>query len=214
MKVLTASIVAIAFLAWASGSALDRTSSLASLQAEDSLRWGSLSVNHPSSGFYGQPFVFQNRVELMSISVFIIDHSEFVETDAEINFGIWRYEGRPEEDLFVSEGQSIGPDEVGAWKTFRFPQPFVLQAGAYVVGVGQTEPQAPIAFGNALSSDDNNGQEVWILSPYKESGLESRSPRWCEVTGKAQTEDQCPNTVGSASLMMMIEVAGDRYSAR
>ncbi len=205
MKVLTASIAVLALMAWTSGSALDRIFTLTGLHTADSLRWGSLSVDRPSSGFYGQPFVFQEQVALISISVFIINHSTFVETDAEINFGIWRYGDRPEDELFVSENQSISPGEAGAWKTFRFSQPFLLEAGTYVIGVGQTEPHAPIAFGNALSSDDNEGKEVWILTPYKDSILEPRSPSWCEATGNAAGEDLCPNIVERASLMMTIE---------
>lgn len=205
MKVFAFIIVVLTYVLWHPVSAADRTTStIMSFDTGDALRWGSLSVHQPSSGFYGQRFFFDEDSALVSISIYIVDHSDFTETEATINFGIWQFQDRPDEELFVSESQRVRQSEVGTWKTFRFSEPFVLPAGPYVIGVGQTEAQAPIAFGNALACDRIVENAIWLLTPYKASDRESDNAGWREVTRGAE---QCPTSIGSATLMMMIEVS-------
>lgn len=178
---------------------------MSSFEVRDKVHWGSLSVHRPSAGFYGQYFSFDEPVILKSISVFVYDHPDYSETEASINFGVWAFNGRPTDEIYLSGPEIVQASEVGGWKTFEIPVYLELEAGQYVLGAGQRDVQRFVAFGNARAvSHAKHGH--WLTKDYP-SRVDGSSG-WIQISHAPQSVE-CP-TAADCALMIRVNVADAR----
>ncbi len=130
------------------------------------MKWGSLSTQKPSYGFYGQEFRFPKQVEIASISVFIYDHPLHDETKATINFSVWSFKDKPTVELFISDTIRLKNDDINNWKTFQFEKPLQLKEGSYLFAVGQSKIQGFVAFGNGIAKEGYK-TKLWCKAPFQ-----------------------------------------------
>ncbi len=166
--------------------------------------WCSVSVDGPSPGFYGQEFSFEKTIKLKSISVFIVDRSKYDETNATVNFLVWGFDNKPTTELFQSDALNITKEEVGGWKTFTLKEPIDLNAGRYLIGIGQPQIQGYVAFGNGIAKQDYKSK-IWGKMPIE--GF-SDGTEWFDLMEYSKTlgiSEEDLKKAESGVIMMKIE---------
>ncbi len=173
-------------------------------QENQTIYWCSVSVDGPCPGFFGQEFSFEKSIQLKSISVFIVDHSKHDETNASVNFSVWNFDDKPTTEIFRSEAISIAKEEVNGWKTFVFKDSININAGRYLIGIGQSQIQGFVAFGSGFAKQDYKSKN-WGMMPIE--GF-TDGTEWfdlIEISKKMGVSEEDIKKAESGVLMMKLE---------
>lgn len=177
---------------------------ISNFQENQAIRWGSVSAQGPSFGFYGQEFVFPENVEIYAISVYIFDHADHDETKASINYSIWSFDEKPVAEIFLSEAVQVTGTEIKAWKTYTFKMPIKLEKGKYLFGVGQPEIQGFVAFGDGIAKEGHKSN-FWLKMPMEGFSDGTNWYHLLELMEGSELSDEEKKTIEQAVLMMKIE---------
>lgn len=160
--------ILIILMIWISNNLYGQVSTIQTHQDGHSISWGSVSAAGENYGFYGQSFTTSKPSKLHSISVYIFDHPDYKESEANINFSIWKILDNTKTEIYNSENISIQVEEVGGWKTYTFDDPPALEQGNYIAAVGQNEVQGFVGFGNGIRHETYEG-DMWGKFPLDNS---------------------------------------------
>jgi len=177
---------------------------VANFQENQDIRWGSVSAQGPSFGFYGQEFTFSKNIKLKSISVFIFDHRDHDEAKSTVNFSIWGFNDKPSRELFRSDSIKVDSKEINGWKTYTFKKSKKLKKGKYLIGIGQPQIQGFVGFGMGTAKQGYKSK-FWARMPFE--GF-SDGTKWLDMADTVKSmgaSEEEIKMMESAVVMMKLE---------